>query len=519
MTLLVIRDISDRRRAENALRESEQQLRLITDTAPVYLARIDLEHRYLFVNKSYALRFGLDPDSLIGKRAPEVVGEQAYLAFRPYVERALAGETVEFDMSVPYKGIRGTQYVHATYVPERDGKGQIQGLIAAITDISARKLAEDQLRQADKRKDEFLAMLGHELRNPLGPIRTSVQIMSRVPSDSPKMKEARAMIARQVEHLTRMVDDLLDVSRVTEGKIALRLETLELGAVIQQAIDTAKPLIDAHRHTLTVSMEERPLYVRADSVRLAQVFANLLQNASKFTPDGGCIELCVEVEQKICRIVVRDNGIGITEELLPYVFDLFTQAERAADRAQGGLGIGLTVVRKLVELHGGRISASSRGADQGSEFTVELPLVPTQTHEMFKKEDKHIPSVSSQRKILVVDDNVDSANSMALILKLDGHETRVAYDGEEALDLATAFKPELVLLDIGLPGLDGYRVAQRFRAMPQTPRAILIAITGYGQPEDQRRAKEAGFDHFLVKPVDLAALAALINADETVVES
>jgi PAS domain S-box-containing protein len=509
--VLVFRDITERRGAEAALLASERQLRLITDTAPVYLARVDTEHRYLFVNKGYAERFGLDRDAVIGKRIPEVVGEAAYATFKSYVDQVLAGEKVEFEIAIPYEGI-GTHYMQVTYVPDQDERGRVQGLVAVIMDISARKRAEDQLRLADRRKDEFLAMLGHELRNPLAPIRTAVEILRRVGPTEPRLERARAIIDRQVAHLTRLVDDLLDVSRITQGKIALQTEVVELAPAIQHALETARPLINARGQVLVVDMPRKPLYVNADAVRLAQVFGNLLNNAAKYTKEGGRIEVSVEIERQTVVVRVRDDGTGISAELLPHVFDLFTQAERDADLAQGGLGIGLTLVRRLLELQGGSVRAESAGPGKGSEFSVELPLVAAPTVAAAAHAGDAVAQANAQRKILVVDDNVDSAESLALMLELEGHQLRIAHDGETALNIARAFQPHVVLLDIGLPGLNGYQVAEQLRAAPQTHDAKLVAVTGYGQPEDERRAKDAGFDHYLVKPIDLGALDALLSS-------
>ncbi len=511
--VLVFRDIRERNVAEAALTASERQLRMITDIAPVYLARVDTQLRYLFVNKAYAERFGLDRDAVIGKRIPEVVGEQAFATFEPYVERAFAGEAVEFEIDIPYRQI-GMHHMHVSYMPERNAHDEVCGLVAVITDITSRKRAEEQLKQADRRKDEFLAMLSHELRSPLAPIRTAVEIMGRSGPFEPNVEKARAIIQRQVEHLTRLVDDLLDVSRITHSKITVRIATVELAPVVMHALDTARPLIDARTQTLLVNLPPGPLYVKADSVRLAQIFANVLANAAKYTQEGGRIELSVEGDQDTVKIRVRDNGIGISAELLPQVFDLFTQAERSADRAQGGLGIGLTLARRLLELQGGTIRAFSAGLGTGSEFVIELPAGVAA--ECIASEQTAGKSAVSRRrrKILVVDDNVDSAESLTFLLKSNGDELRIAHDGPSALTAARSFLPDIILLDIGLPSLSGYEVAGQLRTYPETQHAVLIALTGYGQPEDRRKAMEAGFDHHLVKPVDLEKLEKLIDSVE-----
>ena len=519
--VLVFRDVSEARAADAALRESERQLRLITDVAPIYLVRVDSQGRYLFVNEAYAQRFNLNRDAVIGKLIPEVVGEEAYATFKPYVDRAFAGEAAEFDIDIPYQNL-GTRHMHVAYVPERDANGHVCGMVAVITDITLRKRAEDELKQANRRKDEFLAMLGHELRNPLAPIRAAVEIMGRFGPTEPTLDKARAIIERQVEHLTRLVDDLLDMSRITYGKVALKLHTLELGPVVLHALETARPLIDARAQTLIVNLPSDPLYVKGEAVRLAQVFGNVLTNAAKYTQEGGRIELSVEPDMQTVKIRVRDNGIGISAELLPEVFDLFTQAERGVDRAQGGLGIGLTLVRRLLQLQGGTIRADSGGLGMGSEFSIELPLAVASEFVEPDEVERNGTSLNRQLRILVVDDNIDSAESLSLLLESNGNDLRLAHDGEAAVNVARSFLPDVVLLDIGLPGLSGYQVAEHLRAFRETKHAVLVALTGYGQPEDQRRALDAGFNYHLVKPVDLDKLEQLIYSverQETLTES
>ena len=507
--VLVFRDVSEQKVAHAALIASERQLRLIADIAPVYLARVDRQGRYLFVNKGYAERFNLDRDAVVGMRIPDVVGEEAYATFKPYVDRAMAGEIVEFEIDIPYQTV-GTRYMHAAYMPERDNDNQVCGLVAVISDITQRKRAEIQLQQADRRKDEFLAMLGHELRNPLAPIRAAVEIMGRLGRPEPNVDKARAIIERQVAHLTRLVGDLLDVSRITHGKVTLQMQTIELAPVIMHALETARPLIDERAQSLIVNIPPDPLYVKGDAVRLAQVFGNVLTNAAKYTQDGGRIELNVEPGMETVKIRVRDNGAGISAELLPHVFDLFTQAERSVDRIQGGLGIGLTLVRRLLELQGGTICARSEGLGTGSEFSIELPL--SLASEVVAPTEGEFNTATSERhlRILVVDDNIDSAESLAILLESNGDELQVAHDGPSAMIMAKSFLPDVVLLDIGLPGLSGYQVAAQLRASRETQHAVLVALTGYGQPEDQRRAFEAGFNYHLIKPVELDELEKII---------
>ena len=370
------------------------------------------------------------------------------------------------------------------------------------------------IQESDARKNEFLAMLAHELRNPLAAIQGAGYVL-RISEQTPdKLAWAQGIIDRQVNQLVRLVDDLLDVARITQGKIRLQLEPVEVTAVIELAKELSGPLITARRHRLVVAPPAAPLWVRGDVTRLAQVLANLLNNAAKYTDEGGLIQLTIESEPKWVLLRVRDNGIGISPEIVQSIFDLFTQATRSLDRAQGGLGIGLTLVRHLVGMHGGSVSVRSAGLGQGSEFVVRLPRLPDP------------PAVRSSgggattaprpaRRVLVVDDNQDVADSLLIILQQQGHEVRAAHDGLTALKLAESYKPEVVLLDIGLPGLDGYEVARRLRALPALHGALLIALTGYGQPDARRSALDAGFDVHLTKPVTTAALRQIIDRHQT----
>jgi signal transduction histidine kinase/DNA-binding response OmpR family regulator len=386
----------------------------------------------------------------------------------------------------------------------------------AAVDLDNARLYRDA-QEADRRKNEFLSMLAHELRNPLAPIRNGVHILRAIGSADPNVLEVRDMIERQVRHLVRLVDDLLDISRITRGKIRLKTERVDLAAIASGAVETCRPLIDERRHRLVVSVPPAPLRVEGDPVRLAQVVGNLLNNAAKYTPEGGRIWLSTSREANQAVLRVRDSGMGIPEEMLGSIFDLFTQVDHSLDRSQGGLGIGLTLVRRLVELHQGQVEAHSDGPGQGSEFVVRLPLRREEGTRLLQ-DTGEMPSLAHaaavprapSRRVLVVDDNRDAAESLALLLSVAGHQTRVCHDGPSAVAAAAEFRPEAVLLDIGLPGMDGYEVARRLRAEPAMPRALLIALTGYGQLEDQRRAHEAGFDHHLVKPADLDALAALL---------
>jgi signal transduction histidine kinase len=400
----------------------------------------------------------------------------------------------------------------AVLVELHQRRGQLQALNAALSDARAKLDAEHQqalaerdaqlqaaLEHSDRRKDEFLAMLAHELRNPVAPIATAAELLSRLVSHE-NQQTLVGIIQRQAVHLGRLLDDLLDVARITQGRIELQREVLDVGACIQLAIDTAEPLIRSKAHRLTVTQTLGPIYVSADKARLGQCMANVLANAAKYTPEGG--EICIRSYLDGHHVVVdiQDNGIGIAPEFLPRIFDLFTQAERGLDRSQGGLGVGLTVCKQIIEMHGGTIAASSPGWDRGATFTMRIPAAErpmaaaAATPETF----------GSLLRVLIVDDNRDAADSLAMLLQFEGRQVLCAYSGEAALQQVAAFEPQAVLLDIGLPGFDGYEVARRLKA--DFPKLRVIALSGYGQVEDRQRSAAAGFDGHLVKPVDLDAL-------------
>jgi len=389
-------------------------------------------------------------------------------------------------------------------------------LACISSDLSDRKRLEESLRQrADelaedaRRKDEFLAVLAHELRNPLAPIRNALQVIRLGGHDAALVEQMRAMAERHVDYMTHLVDDLLDLSRISRGLLRLLKEALDVAQPVQQAVEGVQPLVRERGLTLSVALPAEPVYIEADPTRLQQVVGNLLSNAVKYTDSGGTILLTASPEGENLVLRVRDTGIGIPADMLPHIFDLFVQAERRLDRSQGGLGIGLTLVRRLVEMHGGTVTAHSDGPGRGSEFVVRLPaLVEERKEELLRRPpDPEQPgSPSGCRRILVVDDNVDAAESLALLLSLEGHEVRTAHDGPAALTAAQGEPPDLVILDLGMPGMDGYEVARRLRAMPGSNDVLLVALTGWAQEDDRRRCYEAGFDGHLPKPVELNAL-------------
>ena len=386
--------------------------------------------------------------------------------------------------------------------------------VGVVSDVTARKQAEEKLHDVDRRKDEFLAMLAHELRNPLAPITMAAGILSRPGVNQTILREMSAIVVRQADHMTSLIDDLLDVSRINKGLVTLGREALDLKDVVASAVEQVRPLMEKHNHDFSMQVTGEALRVEGDRVRLVQVFSNILTNAAKYTPAGGKIALEVAVAYRQARVVVRDNGVGMSESLLPHIFDIFTQAERTPDRTQGGLGLGLALVKNLIDLLGGSVTARSDGPGRGSEFTVLLPLLDQAAQRAPASPPPSVVSRVQAMHIMVVDDNVDAATTVAMLLELDGHTVSMAHTAEDALAHLAAGslpQPQAFLLDIGLPGMDGFELARRLRAAPATSGATLIALTGYGQPQDREKSKAAGFDHHIEKPVDPDRLLALLQ--------
>jgi signal transduction histidine kinase/CheY-like chemotaxis protein len=385
------------------------------------------------------------------------------------------------------------------------------GLSFYVRDIHERKHAETLLRDADRHKDEFLATLAHELRNPLAPIRMGLEVMKIAADDPDVVAEIRDTMERQTHQLIRLVDDLLDISRITRGKLELRTATIELATVIESAVEATRPLIESLGHELVITLPENPITLEGDPTRLAQVFANLLNNAAKYTDQHGRIELAAEQHDGMVTVTVRDNGIGIPDHLLGRIFDMFIQVDRSLERRFSGLGIGLTLVKRLVEMHGGSIAVQSDGLHSGSTFIVTLPVLTAQTIQQ-RADAVEIPQKLTpvKRRILVVDDNEDAARTLAMMLDALGNQTRIAYNGLEAVTIAEEFRPEVIVMDIGMPGLNGYEAAERIRAAEWGGMITLIALTGWGQETDKQRSQEAGFDHHLTKPTEPAVLEALL---------
>ena len=434
----------------------------------------------------------------------------------PQIEQVMAGKgaTWHEDQLVPVTRHGRLEEVWWTYSysPINDEHGGVGGVLVVCNDVTKQHLMTEALQEADRRKDEFLAMLGHELRNPLAPIISSVAVLDRAGShDSPHAAHAREIIARQANHLRELVDELLDVARINTGKITLKKDAVAITSAVDRAVEQSRDLMESNRHRFDVSVPQTPLYVEGDLSRLTQVISNLLNNAAKYTEPGGTVTLTTSVHGTQVCIEVTDTGMGISADVLPYVFDLFTQSGRALDRSHGGLGVGLTLVRRLVELHGGRVEAHSPGPAKGSRFRVWLPLMQTAAPEHRALAAEGQASAVKARRILVVDDNADAADMLSMVLSLAGHSVCTVNHGLEVLDRAREFRPDIILLDLGLPGLSGFEIARQLRASSDLEHVTLIALTGYGQDEDRRQSRAHGFDHHVVKPVDLDALSELIN--------
>jgi signal transduction histidine kinase/ActR/RegA family two-component response regulator len=404
-------------------------------------------------------------------------------------------------------------WTYSRAVPLLDERGDIREWIGSASDITERKLAEMKLRDIDRRKDEFLAMLAHELRNPLAPISAAAELLLLADFDKPRLRRTSEIIVRQVKHMTSLVDDLLDVSRVTRGLVELDKTTLDLAQVVADAVEQSAPLTAARRQHLSIDIAPGDAPLAGDRKRLVQVFANLVNNAAKYTQEGGNIRIGAEMRAGVVLVRVADDGIGMDAQLANRVFDLFAQASVTSDRSSGGLGLGLALVKNIVELHGGNVSCHSPGPGRGSTFTVCLPslgrLPAPARPDGVPQQPAH---VAGALRLLVVDDNVDAAEVLSMLLQAAGHVVTVAHDPRRALEVARVEHPDVCLLDIGLPGMDGNELAQHLRAEPGTAGAVLIAVTGYGQAEDRQRSRESGFDHHLVKPLDYATLTAILES-------
>ncbi|HVU51947.1 MAG TPA: ATP-binding protein [Polyangia bacterium] len=504
-----------------ALIESEQRLRRLADVLPGLVSYVDRNRRYLFVNQLYEAWFGLARQDVVGRTTDEVLGPELMAQAGPNIERALRGEEVRFEHEGPYPG--GPRYVQGAYIPDVDERGEVLGFAVFVVDNTKRKLAEEALREsearhreanlalkaADRRKDEFLATISHELRNPLAAIRNAVSVLLQTASPDPSTRWVSEMVGRQLQHVSRLLEDLLDVSRIAHDKLVLREERTLLEDVIRAAVDTCRPSLDAANHQITITLPPR-ISLEVDAIRLAQVFSNLIGNAAKYTARGGHIEVTAESRANEVVVSVKDDGIGISAELLPRVFEIFSQGERALDGAEDGLGLGLSLVKGLVELHGGHVEAHSEGVGKGSTFVVHLPAGAEDTLAAAPPAPSAAPRLGARSRVLIADDLRDITDSLAIVMRRVGFEVHTAYDGEQAVARFEEVKPHVVILDLGMPKLDGYEACRRIRARPGGQALTLIALTGWGGKVVHQRTGAAGFDHHLVKPVDPAALLELL---------
>ncbi|MDP9088253.1 MAG: PAS domain-containing protein [Pseudomonadota bacterium] len=508
-------DVTERVLANVALAESESRFRTLADNIPALCWMADETGAIFWYNSRWYEYTGTTPEQMKGW-GWQAVHDPRVLAEVLEKWRASIATGTRFEMVFPLKSSSGDYRPFLTRViPSCDATGKIIRWFGTNTDISPQLAAETALREADRRKDEFLATLAHELRNPLAPVRNASKVLRASGAVAKTRDWATTIIDRQVNRMATLLDDLLDVSKITRGQLTLHKQRVALSSVIDTSLEVARPLMDARQHTVQVSLPEDPIEIEVDPLRLSQVLSNLLCNAAKYTESGGTIRLSARQDKSGLSISVKDSGVGIAAESLESIFDMFSQVKGSIDRSEGGLGIGLSLVRGLIELHGGKVRALSEGIGRGSEFMIWLPVISPRTSEI----ENVLPPGGSQptepRRILVVDDNEDAAQSLGVLLELSGHEVFFAQDGEQALATAQELRPHIVLLDIGLPKLNGYAVAQAIRKEPWGEHLVLIALTGWGHDDDKRRALDAGFNFHLTKPVDPEQIGALISEQPT----
>lgn len=515
-------ETTDQMLAERHRAKELERLQLLFQQAPGFIAVLrDPGHTFYIANDAYRRLVG--NRELIGKTVrealPELQGqgllEQLDAVYR--TGKPFFGHERPTSLQRTPGGPLEERFVNFIYQPTFDHQGEVIGIFVEGSDVTesvkvrqALQKSETDLRTANRRKDEFLAMLAHELRNPLAPIATAAALLKLGARDEGRVTRASEVITRQVNHMTELVDDLLDVSRVTRGLVTLQEETIDISGLLADAAEQVGSLMEARRQQFTVAVPDERLLVRGDRTRLVQVFSNILNNAAKYTPHEGKISLSVAGDAAHVVVTIEDNGIGIATALLPNIFDLFTQAERSPDRSQGGLGLGLALVKSLIQLQGGTVAAYSAGEGKGSRFTVSLRRMAAHDAVAAVLPDDSAPLQAATMRVLIVDDNRDAAETLQLLLEGAGHQVLVAHSAFDALAIARTSLPDVLFLDIGLPDMDGYELARRLRALPETARATLIAVTGYGQPEDKELAAQAGFDHHLVKPAKIADVLGLL---------
>lgn len=505
---LLFRDVSARRRIDDALRESEERFRVLVEAMAQAVWEADADGRMTSYSPSWC--------ALTGQQSGHWRDDGWLDAVHPDDREATARrwrEGIEgrapFEIEYRIVAADGTVQWSADHAaPLFGADGIVRKWVGMNIDITERRGVEEALREADRRKDEFLAILAHELRNPLAPLRTGIEIMRMGNVDPERIERVRAMMARQIDHVVALVDDLMDVSRISSGRIVLERRPVELATVVHGALEACDPIIRQKRHEVSVTLPAEAVWVDGDRHRLTQAIGNLLTNAAKYTEPHGHIFVTLERREHEAVVCVKDTGVGIPPAMLEKVFELFAQVDSAIDRRQGGLGIGLTIVRQLVELHGGSVEARSEGPGRGSEFIVRLPLTKTPQDERDKP--RMAAAAVTPRRILVVDDNADAAQAMATMLELLGHRVDVAFDGDQALRVAERVRPEVILMDLGMPNMNGYVAARRIRETGWGGDVLLVAVTGWGQQADRTASEQAGFDHHLVKPVELDAVQALV---------
>jgi PAS domain S-box-containing protein len=512
----VSRDITERKLAEKTAADAHALIQSIIDNTPSLVYAFDQDGRFLLANKSVAELLNATPQQLVGRRRLAFMTKQDADWHEANDRKVFeAGTALEFEEHSELKNRSITWLTHK--FPLRDSKGQIYGVAGVSTDVSHLKLLEETMRDAEQRKDEFIATLAHELRNPLAPIKNAVYVLEgihRKDQGDQRGERLIGIIKRQVDHLVRLVDDLLEVTRITTGKFTLRQELVELGAIVHDAIEGSEPLLIAQKHKLELSLSEQPLFLRADPTRLSQVLTNILNNAAKYTPPGGKIVLSTRKRGSEAVISVQDNGIGILPEMQNKIFDLFSQSHRAVGREQGGIGVGLSIARKLVEMQGGRIEVHSEGAGHGSEFVIFLPLADEKSSPMAPEPglNAHLRRRASNKRVLVIEDEADVAESTAMLLEELGAKARIVHSGCEAPAAIEAFDPHIVLLDLGMSELDGFETARLIRRSAKGRHLKLVALTGWGQEKDRAKTLEAGFDSHLTKPASIEHLEALLES-------
>jgi PAS domain S-box-containing protein len=503
------RDLTERKMHEEAIRQSEERFRLLVEGVQDYaIYMLDVEGHVSSWNYGAERIKGYAREEILGRHFSRFYTEEDIKAGAPWEEIATAKRTGKVEREGWRLRKNGERFWARTVMtPLYDSQGNLRGYAKVTQDLTDRRHIQE-LETAARQVNEFIAVLAHELRNPLAPIRSAIQLMRTLPADNPAQQGLRDTIDRQSAQLTRIVEDMVDISRVTRGALAIDSAPIDIGQVVRRAVESSAPAIQTGRHALDVDLPKEPIVVKGDVLRLVQVLTNVLNNAARYTPEGGRIVVSARPEDGSAVVRVRDTGIGIPADMMGSIFNMFVQGRSPLQRVSGGLGIGLALARKIAELHGGTLEASSAGANEGSEFVLRLPLVQTQLVPEAAEEAAARDPIA--KRVLIVDDNADAAMTLDMLLRAMGHETRIEHDGMSALRAAPEFRPDVVLLDIGMPGMDGYEVARRLSVLKKQKHFRIIAVSGWGQEADRQRSSEAGFDLHLVKPVDANVLSRVV---------